>query len=136
VETTIADVLQDYYLVANGKSQPNTKHRLQSFIENQAIQVANDAEKNWHGEYSFPYEGASDKTFLGKLKKAIAEYQADKFSLDYVDVLRYQFTPHTLALIVDSLYDLGLTSMRVHRLYDTVADTDEFSLVLKRCTRV
>lgn len=120
--------------MANQKTSRNNKHRLRSIIENQALQVANDAAKNWHGEYEYPYESASDESFLSKLKHAITEYQTNKLSTQYVDVLHYQFTPHTLAFIIDTLNALGLTGLRVHRLYDTAANTDEFTLVLKRCT--
>ena len=110
---------------------------MKSLIQNRAIQVANDAEKNWHGEYGFPYEDASDKEFLEKVKEAIDLFEQGKKSNGVaVDVLQYHFTPNSLAFIVDSLYGLGLTNLRVHRLYDTLANSDEFNIVLKRCTPV
>lgn len=138
IETTVADVLQDFYR-ASRRNKSSKHHSLRSLIEHRALQVANDAHKNWHGEYGFPYEDASDEGFLNKIKLAIADYQNtdnNNAAIDHVDVLRYHFTPHSLAFTVDTLYALGLTDLRVHRLYETLADSAEFGMVLKRCTPV
>jgi hypothetical protein len=142
-ETTIADVLQDYHGGRTGSNSTRNKPSLRSLVENHALQVPNDAAKNWHGEYGFPYEDASDSAFLEKVANAVRAYKVSiqnnalqQGVQPNVDVLQYHFTPHTLAFIVDTLHSLNLTDLRVHRLYDTLADTDEFNIVLKKCSPV
>jgi len=154
-ETTIADVLEVYFTTTDEEAfaPQNVKPTLRSLIESQALQVPNDADETWHGEYGFPYEDASDPQFLQKLRAAIGEFESYDIVIDnkeqenkqqkrddqlpfVVDTLRFQFTPQGLAFVVDTLYSLGLTKLRVHRLYETVQNSDEFGMVLRKCTPV
>jgi len=138
-------VLEDFFTTAQMDeetvSSPSRSHgtSLRSIIENSALLVPNDAVRARRGEGGSLYDDASDPVFLQKLKTAIDEYEskqdkkADTFA---VGTQHYQFTPHTLAFIVDTVHSLGLTALRVHRLYDTIQKSDEFGIVLKKCSPV
>jgi hypothetical protein len=135
-ETTIGDILEDYYTNRDGTVSAGLGRtpKIKSLVEKYALNVANSPEKNWHGEYRFPFEDANDKAFLDNIKKAISEFKAAKTG--YFDVPRYHFTPSSLSFAMDTLYTLQLSDLRVHRLYYTLANADEFYIVLKKCTRV
>lgn len=153
-ESTVADVLEVYHTSTDEDAfaPHNSQPTLRSLIESRALQVPtnNGADETWHGEHGFPYEDASDPQFLEKLRAAIDEFErqqqppSDSNSTATAttvaaavgdDALRFhQFTPQGLAFIVDALHALGHTELRVHRLYETVQNSDEFGIVLQKCT--
>jgi SAM-dependent methyltransferase len=128
-ETTIADILEDFYF-------PRGRQTMRSLVENSVLQSSADAQQHWRGEGTRPYESASDPTFLHHLRDSIQAYYERDLSTPQIDVMRYHFTPESLAVALDSLFVLGLTEMRVHRLYETLADSGEFGIVLKRCDTI
>jgi len=87
----------------------------------------NDPERHWSGD-----DGLQYSEIINRIKGAIVEYEQGKKEGKYVDVHNYQFTPQSLAFLADTLYGLGLTELRVHRLYETVTNTFEFCIVLKK----
>jgi hypothetical protein len=127
-ETTIADVLEDFYL-------PRRHQTMRSLVENAALQSsAETAVQHWRGDRGdLPYESARDPLFLQHIRDAIQAYHETDLTKPQIDVMRYRFTPQSLAMVLDALFVLGLTELRVHRLYETLADSGEFGLVLKHC---
>lgn len=118
-------MLDDYY-ESRGVSG---FHKLSSVIEHRSLVGHNDVAHHWKGAHGAPYSPD-----LERMKLAVKEYQDHLAANIYIDVHNYHFTPQGLAFIVDTLYNLGLTEMRVHRLYDTLDGHFEFGIVLKRCT--
>ena len=123
-ETTIVDILEDFY-------QPKKSQTVRSIMENLALQSSVAAEQHWHGDHGeLPY---TDPLFLQNIREAIRISHEDNVTAPQIDVLRYHFTPQVLAMAIDTLFVLGLTDLRVHRLYETLADSGEFGIILKRC---
>lgn len=157
-ETSIADVLSDFLQVKDPKfdlglvhSQP---YKLSSVIEHRAFTGHSDAKKYWQGVPGRQYPQHA----LEHVKMAIAEYetymnhrqqQAKLYNSESsllsdatstlqqhsLEVHNYKFTPQGLAFIIDTLYELELTDLHVHRLYETIYGSNEFTIVLKRCVR-
>jgi SAM-dependent methyltransferase len=128
-ETTVADVLEDFYL-------PRRRQTMRSLVESAALlSSAAAAEQHWRGDRgALPYaNGASDPLYLQHIRDAIQAYHETDLTAPSIDVIKYRFTPQSLAVILDTLFVLGLTELRVHRLYETLADSGEFGLVLTRC---
>lgn len=119
-------MLDDYY---NKRGGSDGIHRLKAILEHRALTVHNDVPKHWAGDHGPQYPRA----VLELLRNGVAEYETSVQEHTYVDVHHYNFTPQGLAFIVDTLHNLGLTELRVHRLYETVKDRFEFGIVLKKC---
>ena len=66
-----------------------------------------------------------------RLRSSINEYEQYKQNSEYLDVHNYQFTPSSLRDIVIFLAELNLIDFEVHRVYETVHNALEFSIVLK-----
>ena len=136
-ESTIAEVLDDFY---SDRRTP----KLRSLIESMVFQTSEDTasdivlQRQWRGDNGkSPFTDSGDPKFLQRLHKALESYRtssaASSSGAVNMDVPQYHFTPHTLAIVVDTLYTMQLTDLRVHQLYDTLAGSGEFSLVLQRC---
>jgi hypothetical protein len=126
-ESSIADVLDDF----ENQRHNSSSHTLRSLIEHRAFMAHNSAQEHWKsGEQQNHGSQYKDKSLLGAVMQ---EFREAKESGKYLDVHNYQFTPQGLAHIVDMLYEMRLTKLRVHRLYETVLDQFEFGIVMKKC---
>lgn len=156
-ETNIATVLNDhyYYTAPNSSSSSSTTsstagggdtpllsvrnathHRLKSLVEHRALTTTTTTTTTQQQQQQRP-EAQSLDVLADRLQQAVAEYyqKSDTGDLHYIDVHNYHFTPTGLAFIVSVLYELGLTQLRVHRLYPTLHGSTEFGLVLKKCSK-
>lgn len=70
------------------------------------------------------------------LKNSLSEYQRSIETKEYVDVHNYHFSPQTLAFVIDTLFNLELTDLKVHRVYDTLNGAFEFGIVMQKCKAV
>jgi hypothetical protein len=129
-ETDIAAVLDDH--VSDHRKKYGV-HRLKSMLEHRALTVHNDIGKHWSGRHGSPYPHPS---MIANLQRALEEYQQSRADKRYVDVHNYHFSPHNLAFMVDTLFNLGITDLKVHRLYDTLNGAFEFGIVLQKCSPV
>jgi hypothetical protein len=127
-ETDIATVLDDHV----SDHRHNGVHRLKSVLEHRALTGHNDIYKHWTGQHGAEMTPA----MIAHLQNALAEYQHSVTDKAYVDVHNYHFSPHNLALLIDTLFNLDLTDLKVHRLYDTVKGAFEFGIVLQKCKAV
>jgi hypothetical protein len=105
---------------------------MRSVMEHRALTVHNEVARHWSGQNGSPYP----KNYLERLRQSLTEFEQGLAEERYIDVHNYHFTPQSLAFIVDTVYNLGLTSLRVHRLYETLQGHFEFGIVLKKCTPV
>lgn len=125
-ETSIAEILEDFF-----ESREDAEfHKMRSVIEHRALTVHKDVTGHWSGQSGTPYSN----TVVEQLQSAVAEYEQGIADRKYIDVHNYHFTPQSLPFLVDTIYNLGLTELRVHRLYETVNGQFEFGIVLKKCT--
>lgn len=105
---------------------------MRSVIEHRALTVHNDVARHWREQSGVPYP----TNYLERLQQSVNEFEQGLAEKKYIDVHNYHFTPQSLAFIVDTVYNLGLTNIRVHRLYETLEGQFEFGIVFKKCTPV
>lgn len=118
-ETTIADVLGSYY-------DNQTKHTLKSLIEHRVLTCHNDCGLHWnknHGISILNEHGVSTIT------NAINEFNNTK---GYIDVHALQFTPNSFASIINNLIQLNLINFKIHRIYHSLYNSNEFYAVLQK----
>lgn len=134
-ETTLPEILDDYY---NGRFVSDNTHKFKSSIK-MAMTTHNDATKHWNGIHSANQE--SDKANedpppfkydIQRIKEVWDQYDESQRKGAYNDSHNYQFTPRMLRDVMDAVYRLELTNMRVHRIYETLRNTLEFVVVLKK----
>ncbi len=118
--STIAELLQAH-------AEKRKVHTLRSVIEHRALVVHSDPARHW-AERHRPAD--ADAVDVFKVREAMDEYAAADGG--YIDVHAWYFTPDSFRAIMDNLFDLELTSLRVERLYRTRRDRLEFWAVLTR----
>lgn len=117
-ESTIAGVLEAYH-------EKRRTHGLRSVIEHIALVTHNDAGRHWAGDHAeLP---VSDQP--RRIAEAMEYYEANREG--YLDVHAWCFTPRNFARICETLYLMGLTTLRPVSVYDTPADRMEFCAVLQ-----
>lgn len=124
-ESTIGDVLEAYY-----DPRRKNRHSLASIIEQRVTTTHNDAVRHWTEGHDPSYEKAAKLEVPGvaeRIKAAIDEHHA---ATDYIDLHGFQYTPHTFKSFVHVLHEMGLISLRPHRVYDTPHGSHEFVAVL------
>ena len=129
--TSIADVLQDYYEDNNSTYVSTHNHRMKSIIEHRALTM--QSTRHWSSGTNSPFHRRPDRVsdFTDKVQQAVQE---STLASSYIDVHNYHFTPQSLAFIIDTLFQLQLIDVRVHRLYDTMHGSSEFGIVLQKCS--
>jgi hypothetical protein len=69
---------------------------------------------------------------VDKIEQAVAKWMKLNATGGYYDTHNYKFVPTSLNSIMRKLDDLGLTDLRVHRLYPSKYGSIEFVVVLKK----
>lgn len=117
--------MEDHYLNRGSDGHP----KLKSVLTHRALTQHNVAYYHWSGRHDPPFP----ENLIERLKLALVEYESAKRGEETYYVNNYQFTPQSLAHIVDTLHRMGLTSLRVHRVYETLLNQLEFFIVLQKC---
>jgi SAM-dependent methyltransferase len=118
-ESTVAEVLQ-------ARRERRTTHILRSVIEHTAaLNTHNDPARHWAGKHDVGH----GKDQAGRIRDAIDLYDT---SDGYLDVHAWYFTPETFAAIITTLYDCGMSRLRLTEIYTTRYNELEFFAVLKR----
>ena len=119
-ESTFADALDAY--VAGCKT-----HSLKSVIEHLALTTHNDAMRHWQDDHCD--EGYS-KLLAPRAKAAMEVF--DAAAGNYIDVHAWQFTPESFRRLIDVLFELKLTELKVERVYNTPYGHNEFTAILSK----
>jgi 2-polyprenyl-3-methyl-5-hydroxy-6-metoxy-1,4-benzoquinol methylase len=99
-------------------------HTLRSVIEHRALTTHNDKLRHWQGDHGHMFED-----FEQRRQAALREFDDAKGK--YIDVHAWYFTPDSASVILSTLQSVGLSPLRVHRLYSTRCGTNEFWMVLR-----
>jgi len=118
--------LEDHYL--HRGSDGHHQYKLKSVLAHRALTQHNVAYDHWSGRHDPPFP----ENLVERLKLALDEYESANQTAETYFV-NYQFTPQSLSHIVDTLHRMGLTSLRVHRVYETLRNQLEFFVVLQTC---
>lgn len=117
-ESTIADVIAAH---EEKRKAPAVK----SIIEHRALTTHNDTKRHWNEDHGNPYDGMSIR-----ITNALREYRAAQGA--YIDVHCWYFTPERFSQVFSVLNEMGLVSLRLHRLYPTRRDSNEFWVILEK----
>ena len=101
-------------------------HDVRSVIEHRALTTHNDPKRHWAGEHGEPVYKAKPQS----IREALTSFQ--RSNGNYIDVHAWQFVPDSFAEAMRLLFDLGLSVMRVLRVYPTVPGANEFYAVLEK----
>jgi SAM-dependent methyltransferase len=119
-ESSIADVLDAHM-------RENRFHDVRSVIEHLALTTHNDSARHWEGDHGEPrYLSAR-----GAIRGALNEYMY-KAPGTYIDTHAWQFTPASFRTILQSLFDLDISSLSVQRIYATIRGSNEFYAILQK----
>lgn len=121
-ETTIADIAEAW-------ACEKKIHRMKDVLEHRFFSAHNEPVRHWAGDHgvnrsAFPLDGAQATSFLKELERL-------KLSDKYTDVHAWKFTPSAFKTVLDNLFNLKLTKLRVARIYPTVKNSNEFYAVLQ-----
>lgn len=119
--STISEVLQAHW-------DRRTAHTLRSVIEHRVFMTHNDPMRHWLDERQI--EEDARHIDLSKLSAAIREF--DQAAGQYIDVHAWYFTPDSFCNLIDLLHALGLTQLKIERLYRTMRGRVEFWAVLSK----
>jgi SAM-dependent methyltransferase len=117
--STLAEVLQAH-------QERRKVHTLRSVIEHRAFITHNDAARHWMERQAPLDEGR--QVDGAKVLAAMREYE--QAAGGYIDVHAWYFTPDSFRQLLRLLNQLGLTKLRVERLYPTWRGSLEFWAVL------
>lgn len=99
-------------------------HSLCSILEQEALSTHNDCQQHWqghHGEENF-------SAICEKIKSKMGENSTEAF----VDVHAWYFTPDSFKQIMQLLQLLSFTKFKIERIYNTLYDSCEFWVILKK----
>jgi SAM-dependent methyltransferase len=119
-ESTLADVLQAH-------AERRTAHVLASIVEHRALITHNDTGRHWAGDHEDP-----DYRFgvAERAQAAIREFVEAGGA--YIDVHAWQFTPDSFFLLIDQLAQMGMSPLKIDKVFCTTRDKNEFAAVLAR----
>lgn len=119
-KSTISDVLHAYH-------EKRKVHNLKSIIEHRCLTTHNDPKLYWGNSSNKIWP---DKVSSDSILNAINEYDSSLGS--YIDVHAFFFTPSSFYKIIQLLFDLKLTALKVERIYPTKLNNNEFWVILKK----
>ncbi len=117
--STIADVLEAHFT-------EKKIHSLKSIIEHKCLTTHNDPTLHWQTKFQ-----NHEATILpAKVLEAIEVWRQS--NNEYVDVHAWYFTPDSLSKIVDLLFHMKLTKMKVLNVFETNFGSNEFWAILEK----
>lgn len=119
VESNIAEIVAAHARAAH-------VHDVQSVIEHIALTTHNDCARHWAGDHGEP----AYKAMPARILDAVGSFLASQGK--YVDVHAWQFTPESFRDVMQTLFKLCLSPLRVLRIYRTASGSNEFYAVLER----
>lgn len=119
-ESTIADVLGAHI-------EQRRLHYAKSVLEHRVLTTHNDPARHWQGDHGLP---VVQQQGLDCVKGAM-DHIVNNAGV-YLDTHAWHFTPHTFQDILSHLYRLGLSKLRVERIYNTPVERFEFCAILSK----
>lgn len=111
--------------VVEAHAMKRTFHSAANVVDVEAMYTHNDGKRHWdgdHGPVPEPYSAA-------RIKAALEKCQSSE---DYVDVHAWFWTADTFRALINTIADLGWTSLRPVRVYQPPYPANEFCAILTR----
>jgi SAM-dependent methyltransferase len=119
-ESTIADVLGAHI-------EQRRLHYAKNVLEHLVLTTHNEPVRHWQGDHGLP---VVQQQGLDCVKSAI-DHVVKNVDI-YLDTHAWHFTPNTFQDISSHLYQLGLSKLRVERIYNTPVGRFEFCVILSK----
>jgi SAM-dependent methyltransferase len=119
-ESTIADVLGAHI-------EQRRLHYAKNVLEHLVLTTHNEPVRHWQGDHGLP---VVQQQGLDCIKCAI-DHIVNNADV-YLDTHAWHFTPNTFQDISSHLYQLGLSKLRVERIYNTPVGRFEFCAILSK----
>ena len=117
-ESEIYDVLQLFY-------EKNTRPRLSANLKMLTQSTHNDCIAHWNNDHG---EINSENALLQLYHGILTQYNTG----EYIDSHVSHFTPQSFMQIVNSLNNLKLINLKIHKIYHTLTNSNEFYVILKK----
>jgi hypothetical protein len=114
--------------VVKAHEEKLTRPSIWKVIEHRALTTHNDPVLHWQNNH-----GVQNLDILARFNAAKSEF--NNAHGKYIDVHCWQFTPKSLAIVIDALYELGLIDFKVEKVWETPENDLEFCAVLRICPR-
>ena len=101
------------------------RHTLKSIIEHRTLICHNDCVRHWNNDHGNQNIDKYDNILLN----SINEYES---TTDYIDVHSLQFTPSSFNNIINLLNKNNFIDLKVHSIYNTTRNTNEFFAILQK----
>src|SRR5262249_50401940 len=103
-----------------------TKHEPRKILEFHLLRTHNDSERHWRGDHGRPLVEVNPE-LLGPAIK-----EASMWNEGYIDSHAWRFTPSSFSHLTESIFGLGLTSLKPIRVYNSVYGRNEFAAILQK----
>jgi SAM-dependent methyltransferase len=117
-ETRITEIIEAF-------ENKVTKPSFWKVVEHRSLTTHNDPVLHWAGNHGIP-----NLDLKKRWNAARGEFKESEGK--YIDVHCWQFTPHSFALIIDGLFDLGYIDFKVEEIFDTPINDLEFCVILRK----
>jgi hypothetical protein len=111
--------------IVKAHEEKQTKPSVWKVIEHRALTTHNDPVLHWKGQHGVSNLDIKDRFIAAKL-----EYQ--NAGGKYMDVHCWQFTPESLANVIDALFKLELIDFQIEKVWETPENDLEFFAVLRK----
>jgi hypothetical protein len=103
------------------------KPDLWNVIEHRALTCHNDPKLHWNKQSGDVIPGLKERW-------SAAEREFLVSGGTYIDVHCWQFTPESLKMVIEGLFELDLINFTIEEIYQTPQDNLEFCVVIKKAT--
>lgn len=131
--TTIFDILNNYY---NKINKPPTL----SILESKYYMTHNNSNEHWDKRITYYHnyfnmintQKEFEKSISSKIINDIQEIEKIYLNYDYIDTHVWKFDYDNFKNIINILYEAKLINLKIHRIYNTKKNSNEFYAVLQK----
>ncbi len=121
-DSSLVDVLDAF-------SDRRKRHTARDVIAHRLLTTHNDPERHWAGEHG---PDPRWRTPDSEVREQIIHIlRALRTGSGYIEAHAWQFTPDSFRYLIETLAAVGLSPLRIERLYSTVRPANEFFAVLR-----
>ena len=117
--STIADVLEAHFT-------QKKVHSLKSIIEHKCLTTHNDATRHWQTKF----QSQEAQVVPASVLEAVDLWRQS--ANGYIDVHAWYFTPDSFSKILNLLFEMKLTKLKVEKIFETSYGSNEFWAILEK----
>ncbi len=114
-ESPLSDIIGSYYSAIK-------LHQLDTILAMSCETTHNNPKLHWQGEHG-QVKGRNSSCYVDSIKDF-------KNNSGYINAHRWRFTPQSFEFIINQLNEMGLTTLKVEKVYMTQENTADFKVIL------